>query len=136
MLITGPSGVGKSELALALIDRGHQLVSDDVTLVQKEGAHLVGRAPDRLSALIQIHGCGLFNIKDLLGDQHYMASSPLELIIQLNPDILHEKNPLEIERSQLIIMDVALPKLIIPLPSQRNLAPVIELLVRKEIAEK
>lgn len=136
VLITGPSGIGKSELALALIDRGHQLVSDDVTLIRKEGKGLVGRAPDELSGLIQLHGCGLFNVKDLLGSKCYTTSSPLEQIILLNPNIQYEQNPLKIERSQITIMDVELPQVTIPLPNQRNLALIIELLVRKEIAKK
>lgn len=136
VLITGPSGSGKSELALALIDRGHKLVSDDVTLVRKEGDRPVGRAPDKLAGLIQLHGCGLFSVKELLGGRCYMASSPLELIIHLNPDIQYEINPLEIERSQTTIMDVVLPQVTIPLPNRRDLPLIIELLVRKEIAEK
>jgi len=136
VLITGASGIGKSELALALIDRGHQLVSDDVTLIRKEGKRLVGRAPDELSGLIQLHGCGIFNVKDLLGNKSCAVSSPLELIIQLNPDILYEKNPLEIERKQITLMDIALPQVTIPLPNGRNLTLIIELLVRKEIAKK
>lgn len=136
VLITGASGIGKSELALALIDRGHQLVSDDVTLIQKEGTKLVGRAPDELSGLIQLHGCGLFSVKDLLGNKSYIESAPLELIIQLDPNIRYEKDPLEIERNQITIMDVDLPQVTIPLPKQRHLALIIELLVRKEIAGK
>jgi len=136
VLITGASGIGKSELALALIDRGHQLVSDDVTLIQKEDKRLVGRAPDELYGLIQLHGCGIFNVKDLLGNKSCAASSPLELIIQLNPAIQYEKNPLEIERKQITLMDIALPQVTIPLPNGRNLTLIIELLVRKEIAQK
>ena len=136
VLITGPSGIGKSELALTLIDRGHKLVSDDVTLVLKEGANLVGRAPDELMGLIQLHGGGLFNVKELLGPEVVMASSPLQLIINIDPDIRYEANPLEIARSTVTIIDIELPELTIPRPTQRNMAPIIELLIRKEIAEK
>ncbi len=65
-----------------------------------------------------------------------MVSSPLQLIINLNPEIHYEANPLEIEYGSVTIMDVELPQLTIPLPTPRNLPLIIELLVRKEIAKK
>lgn len=136
VLITGPSGIGKSELALALIDRGHKLVSDDVTIIEKDGEKLVGSAPEPFAALLQLHGCGFFNVAELLGKECYMASSPLQQIIKLNPEIHYETDPLEMARSLITLMDIEVPQTTIPLPTQRNLPLVIELLVRKEIAQK
>ena len=135
-MITGPSGVGKSELALALIDRGHQLISDDVTLIHKQKQQIIGSAPDKLTGMMQIHGCGLFNVKELFGNESHMASMPLQLMIDIDPAIKYEKDPLEVVRSLSTILGIEIPKLIIPLPSPRNLPLIIELLVRREITEK
>ena len=65
-----------------------------------------------------------------------MDSSPIQLIINLNPEIQYEANPLEMARSMIKIMDIELLEVTIPLPTQRNIALIIELLVRKEIADK
>ena len=86
--------------------------------------------------MIQLHGCGLFNIPKLLGNEHHIASTPLQLIIELAPELHYEENPLDVTRKYENMLGFEIPKLIIPLPSSRNLALVIELLVRREIAEK
>ena len=65
-----------------------------------------------------------------------VARCVLQLIINIDPDIRYEANPLEIARSTVTIIDIELPELTIPRPTQRNMAPIIELLIRKEIAEK
>ena len=85
---------------------------------------------------MQIHGCGLFNIKELFGIDSYLASIPMQLIIEFSPAIQYEADPLEAARSQQNILGIELPKLTIPLPSPRNLPLVTELLVRKEITKK
>jgi len=135
-LITGPSGIGKSELLLALIDRGHQLVSDDVTLIHRCQQQIIGCAPEQLAGMMQIHGCGLFSVKDLFGHKGYLASKQLQFIVDLDPTIKLEKDPLEASRSPISLLGIDIPRVIIPMPGPRNLPLVIELLVRKEITEK
>ncbi|MCW8826001.1 MAG: hypothetical protein OQK78_06200 [Gammaproteobacteria bacterium] len=134
--MSGPSGTGKSELALALVDRGHRFVSDDVTLIHRDGQQLIGSPPEALAGMMQIHGCGLFNIKALYGEKSSLPSSPLQLIIELAPHIEFEIDPLQPSRSSTTLLGLQIPKITIPLPSPRNLPLVIELLVRKEIPNK
>lgn len=136
MLLTGPSGVGKSELLLALIDRGHPLVSDDVTLIERHGEQIIGHAPAPFGGMMQIHGCGLFSVTTLYGLQSYRQSTALELIVALAPAIHYEADPLEPARDSVTLLGVAIPRITIPLPAPRNLPLLIELLVRKEIVHK
>lgn len=85
---------------------------------------------------MQIHGCGLFNIRELFGSESHMASAPIQLIVDIDPTIKYEKDPLEVTRKFVTLLGIKIPKLTIPLPKQRNLPLLIELLARKEIAEK
>ena len=76
ILIAGPSGSGKSDLALRLIDRGAQLVSDDYTALRVEAGTLLGRAPPRIAGLIEIRGVGIVR-------QDVTAEAPICLLVDL-----------------------------------------------------
>jgi len=80
VLITGPSGSGKSDLALRLLDRGFALVSDDQTIVRREGDHLVATAPPNIAGKLEVRGIGIVEI-DRLSD------APVALIVELTSDI-------------------------------------------------
>ena len=80
VLITGPSGSGKSDLALRLLDRGFTLVSDDQTLVRRDGARLVASAPANIAGKLEIRGIGIVEM-DTVGDV------PVALIVELTSDI-------------------------------------------------
>ncbi|HVV68778.1 MAG TPA: hypothetical protein VHE99_07090 [Gammaproteobacteria bacterium] len=83
-LLTGESGVGKSELALALINRGHQLIADDaVEFFSDNDDWLTGRAPEALKNLLEIRGIGIFNILSLFGTSAITEEKALSLAIQL-----------------------------------------------------
>ena len=79
VLIAGGSGRGKSDLALRLIDRGAALVSDDYTLVARDGDRLIGNAPDRISGKIEVRGIGIVEIGAL-------ANVPICLLVDLDRD--------------------------------------------------
>ena len=79
VLIEGPSGAGKSDLALRLIDRGAKLVSDDRTLVVREGGELLARAPHLQAGRIEVRGVGLANVA-------HVAEAPVALLVRLDPD--------------------------------------------------
>jgi serine kinase of HPr protein (carbohydrate metabolism regulator) len=80
VLITGPSGSGKSDLALRLLDRGFTLVSDDQTIVKKNGARLTASAPATIRGKLEIRGIGIVRMEQV-DDQ------PVALIVELTSDI-------------------------------------------------
>ncbi len=67
VLVTGKSGIGKSETALDLVQRGHRLVADDVIQIQRKGTHVVGKAAGMLGHHMEIRGLGIINVQDLFG---------------------------------------------------------------------
>ena len=80
VLITGPSGSGKSDLALRLLDRGFTLVSDDQTIVRREGEQLIASAPPQISGKLEIRGIGIVEVETQQG-------VPLALLVELTSDI-------------------------------------------------
>jgi serine kinase of HPr protein (carbohydrate metabolism regulator) len=93
VLISGPSGSGKSDLALRMLDRGFTLVSDDRTIVRKQGAKLIASPPDTIRGKIEIRGLGIFEIE-------HVTDIPVALIVELRSDI--ERLP-DDSRDRLII---------------------------------
>jgi serine kinase of HPr protein (carbohydrate metabolism regulator) len=80
VLISGPSGSGKSDLALRLIDRGFVLVSDDQTIVKKDGDRLVATAPPTISGKLEVRGIGIV-------DMERAETAPIALIVELTSEI-------------------------------------------------
>ena len=80
VLITGPSGSGKSDLTLRLLDRGFTLVSDDQTVVKKDGARLLASAPPTISGKLEIRGIGIVDMK-------HIDNVPVALIVELTGEI-------------------------------------------------
>jgi serine kinase of HPr protein (carbohydrate metabolism regulator) len=80
VLITGPSGAGKSDLALRLLDRGFTLVSDDQTIVKRDGARLVASAPPSIAGKLEIRGIGIVEMETV-------ANVPVALLVELTSDI-------------------------------------------------
>jgi serine kinase of HPr protein (carbohydrate metabolism regulator) len=80
VLITGPSGSGKSDLALRLLDRGFTLVSDDQTIVKRDGDRLVASAPPNIAGKLEIRGIGIVDIESV-------TDVPVALLVELTSDI-------------------------------------------------
>lgn len=80
VLITGPSGSGKSDLALRLLDRGFTLVSDDQTIVKRQGDRLVSTFPPTIAGKLEIRGIGIV-------DMDHLSDVPVALIVELTSDI-------------------------------------------------
>jgi serine kinase of HPr protein (carbohydrate metabolism regulator) len=80
VLITGPSGSGKSDLALRLLDRGFALVSDDQTIVRKDGDRLVATAPPTIAGKLEVRGIGIIDIERI-------EKMPVALIVELTSDL-------------------------------------------------
>ena len=80
VLITGPSGSGKSDLALRLLDRGFVLVSDDQTLVRRSGEQLIASAPPQIAGKLEVRGLGIVDIQET-------SDVPIALVVELTSDI-------------------------------------------------
>ncbi|GAB3801335.1 HPr(Ser) kinase/phosphatase [Virgibacillus kimchii] len=128
VLITGQSGVGKSETALELVKRGHRLVADDnVEIRQEDYDTLIGSAPPLIEHLLEIRGVGIINIMTLFGAGSVRSQKKISYIVNL--EIWDEKKQydrLGLDEEKLKIMDVELPKTTIPVRPGRNLAVIIE----------
>ncbi|MGM8212576.1 HPr(Ser) kinase/phosphatase [Virgibacillus sp. W0430] len=128
VLITGSSGVGKSETALELVKRGHRLVADDsVEIRQEDYDSLIGSAPPLIEHLLEIRGLGIINVMTLFGAGSVKNHKKISLIIELELWNDHKQyERLGIEEETMKIMDVTIPKATIPVRPGRNLAVIIE----------
>jgi len=128
VLIIGESGVGKSETALELIQRGHRLIADDVVKLSREsGSNLNGSANVILSQNVEIRGLGIIDVKDLFGTRAIRDKKRIEIIVELE-EWKKGKTYERLGLSEKIkkILGVSVPKLVIPVRPGRNLAIIIE----------
>jgi HPr kinase/phosphorylase len=128
VLLIGESGIGKSECALDLITRGHQLIADDAVEVSASGGSLSGKAPALTSHLLEIRGLGIINVPEVFGENSVCENSSVDLCIELKR--LVEATPLENAVSRYEVAGVQLPKLVLPVSPGRNLATLVETAVR------
>lgn len=137
VLITGGSGVGKSELALELISRGHRLIADDTpTLTRVAPDILEGTCPPTLSDLLEVRGLGILNIRRMFGDSAIKRNKRVRLIIHLVKleDIAPPaETRLQGMRDARIILGVSVPTITLPIAPGRNLAVLVECAVRDHV---
>ena len=128
VLITGDSGVGKSETALELIKRGHRLVADDrVEVWQQDEQTVVGEAPQILRHLLEIRGIGIIDVMNLFGAGAVRQDTDISLIVHLeNWSKDKQFDRLGSGEQSQQIFDVSVPKITIPVKIGRNLAIIIE----------
>jgi HPr kinase/phosphorylase len=135
VLLLGDSGIGKSECALDLIQRGHRLVADDVVEIRKypNGA-LVGRAAEMIRYHMELRGIGIINIKNLFGVSAVRTSKSIELVIELERwDPAKKYDRLGLDGETYSILGKPRPFLRLPVASGRNLALLIEIGARNEL---
>ncbi len=137
VLITGESGVGKSELGLELISRGHGLVADDVVEISRIASNtLEGRCPPMLKDFLEVRGLGLLNIRTIFGETAVRRKMKLRLIAHLDRPQPHARDAIErlplTEQSE-EILGVTVRKVTVPVAAGRNLAVLVEAAVRNEI---
>lgn len=128
VLITGKSGVGKSETALELVKRGHRLVADDcVEIRQEDEDTLVGSAPELIEHLLEIRGLGIINVMTLFGAGAIRRFKKISLVMDLEIwDAQKQYDRLGLEEEKMKIIDTELIKMTIPVRPGRNLAVIIE----------
>ena len=127
VLITGQSGVGKSETALELVKRGHRLVADDCVEIRQEDDRLFGTPPELIQHLLEIRGLGIINVMTLFGAGAVRSYKKISLVIHLetwDPNKVYDRVGLDEETMRII--DVDLLKLTIPVRPGRNLAVIVE----------
>ena len=135
VLLLGDSGIGKSECALDLIQRGHRLVADDVVEIRKyPNGSIVGRAAEMIRYHMELRGIGIINIKHLFGVSAVRASKSIELVIELQRwDPAKRYDRLGLDGEMYTILDRSRPLLRLPVASGRNIALLIEIAARNEL---
>ena len=132
ILLSGKSGVGKSECALDLVIRGHRLVADDMIFIKKKmPAALVGQSEEAIQHLMEIRGLGIINIKDLYGVSSIREKKIIDMQLELvewDPD--HEYDRLGVDDRRVTILGVEIPHICIPVRPGRNLGSIIEVAAR------
>ena len=137
VLITGDSGVGKSELGLELISRGHGLVADDIVEISRIAATtLECRCPPMLKDFLEVRGLGVLNIRTIFGETAVRPKMKLRLIVHLEKPAQTglpptERLPLHELSEQILGMTVR--KVVIPVAAGRNIAVLLEAAVRNHV---
>jgi len=137
VLIKGNAAIGKSELALELISRGHRLIADDIIDFYRISPERVeGRCPNLLQDFLEVRGLGILNIRALFGDNAVKPTKPLDLIIQLELADLQkpqELDRLSVKTQQEHVLDVRITKVVVPIAVGRNIAVLVEVAVRNHM---
>jgi HPr kinase/phosphorylase len=123
-LITGESGIGKSETALELISKGHLLIADDAVIIRREGNLLIGNAPEIIRHLMEIRGIGIIDITAMFGAGSVKIEQEIDLIVRLEP-YSEKKNYMEEEFCTL--KGIGVPQVTLPIRQGRNISVLIEI---------
>ncbi|MCL1854981.1 MAG: HPr(Ser) kinase/phosphatase [Clostridia bacterium] len=132
VLLTGASGVGKSEAALELVKRGHQLAADDVVDIRRVADdRLIGEAPEMVRHFMEIRGIGIIDIRALYGVGSVILSKSIDMAIHMeNWDTQKEYDRLGLTEETITILDVKIPYQVMPVRPGRNVAIIIEVAAR------
>ena len=135
ILIIGKSGIGKSEVALNLIDRGNKLIADDsVTFYKQDKNTLIGQAPSLLKNIMEVRNLGILDIKKLFGDRSVIKKEKLFLVIELKS--FQKKMPyprLDMNIGPFRLFDITVPKIELPINTTRHVSLLIETAVKNYI---
>lgn len=137
VLLTGESSVGKSELALELVSRGHRLVADDAPEFTQISPDIIdGRSPSMLQGFMEVRGLGVLNIREMYGDNAIKINKYLRLIIHLEKMKKNNQNDfdrLKGHNKVQKILNVEIPVTVVPVAPGRNLAVIVEAAVRNHM---
>jgi len=135
LLFIGRSGIGKSECVLDLVERGHRLVADDVVRVRRLGQDvLIGRGHEQAQHFMEIRGIGLIDIRALFGIRSVRQQKRIEVVVQLEDwdnQRAYERTGLEGEETT--ILDVSLPKVVVPLNPGKNITVISEIVAMRHL---
>lgn len=137
ILLTGASGIGKSELALGLVNRGHRLIADDAVIFEQVSEDtIIGRCPPLLQDFLEVRGLGILDIRVMFGDTAIKESKRLQLIVNivnLDSEELKSIDRLHGMYRSYSILGVEIPEVTIPVSPGRNLSVLVEGAVRNQV---
>jgi HPr kinase/phosphorylase len=137
VLLRGESGVGKSELALELINRGHRLIADDAPQFSRVTPDAIrGHCPPALQNFLEVRGLGILNIRDMFGDSAIKSGKNLQLIVTLYFMEDTDKESLDRlhgSKQNCTVLDLQIPEVRLPVAPGRNLAVLVEAATRQHI---
>jgi HPr kinase/phosphorylase len=137
VFISGESGIGKSEVALELLSRGHRLIADDAVDFSRTAPDiLIGRSPHMLRDFLEVRGLGILNVRAMFGDTSVRREKTLRLIVhleQLRPEKMAKIDRLQAEQKTRNILDVDIPEVVLYVAPGRNLAILVEAATRSHI---
>ncbi|GAC1338097.1 MAG: HPr(Ser) kinase/phosphatase [Myxococcales bacterium] len=135
VLILGKSGIGKSELALDLVARGHRLVADDIVdLKRKQGGSVYGSGSEIIKHHMEIRGIGIINIKDLFGVSAVRDRKKVEMVVELVEwEDKVEYDRLGVDEQKYSMLDSEVPLLVVPVRPGRNLTTIVEVAARNHL---
>ena len=138
ILILGDSGIGKSELAIELVKRGHRLVADDAVELRKvSNRQIMGTAPENIRHFIELRGIGIVDVRRIFGIGAIKMTEKVELVINLEPwEDGKQYDRLGMDGQTTSILDIAVPSLTIPVKPGRNLAVIIEVAAMNDRQKK
>lgn len=137
ILLLGASGIGKSECALFLVERGHRLVADDrVELVRKPDGLVVGSSPPLLRHHLEIRGLGILNIRDLYGATAVREDAPLHLVVELHSFEGQDMDRLGLEDITRAVLGEPIPSLRIPVRPGRDMGVLLEVAARNQLLKR
>jgi HPr kinase/phosphorylase len=135
ILLLGKSGIGKSEIALDLIMRGHRLVADDIVDVKRKTPESIyGMGSEIIKHHMEIRGLGIINIKDLFGVASIRERKKIEIVLELvewDPNVEYDR--LGVEEKKFRILDVEIPMMVVPVRPGRNMTTIVEVAARNHL---
>ncbi len=132
VLFEGDAGIGKSEIALELINRGHRLVADDCVIIKLIDGNLIGTAPEKIRNYMEIRGLGIINIQTMYGPGSVRTEKSIDIVVQLEKwDENKEYDRIGDVNITSTILGVEKFKLLIPVSPGRNIPTIIETAARK-----
>ena len=128
ILLTGESGIGKSEAAIELLKRGHRLIADDAVEIKKiSGSRLVGTSPELIRNYIELRGIGIVNVAKLFGIGAVKQENQIDLVVNIVPWNTKEVyDRIGLDDQHMEILGVKVPMNTIPITPGRNLAVILE----------
>jgi HPr kinase/phosphorylase len=136
ILIEGEAGIGKSELALDMILKGHRFVADDIINIKFIPPNMIiGKSPDAIKSHMEIRGLGIINVEELFGIVSLREEKRIDMIIELTKS-MHDVRRINIQNETKEILSVKLPFIKLPIANGRNVTTLVEMAARIYMMKK